>query len=321
MAEKQNPKPQTLWQKLAAMQAVLKTFAVEEDSDKKDASGTPTYRYTPGWKIIESIREMMDAHGLMLVSNCVRQESKLIDYLVYKDFHGQAMSFSKKEMFVEVEVAYTWIDTLTGEQAGPFIGFGYGANGTDKSGATAMSMAKRYFLMNFFHFTTRETADEQDAHDSGNIPGFSASQQPNNLNNSRSAQAVPAPQPYMPQGQPAAVQGAPYGQPPIYCPVAPPAPGQYAPQAPAGYASAPVHARGSQAPQQATPAGQFNQADPAIQAAISALMCFDKGTSSHQRSLNEQIGRLSSLGYQCTTPEFIGQLVDTAQAMRTGTAK
>lgn len=328
MAEKTTPK--TLWQKLFAIQKMIKTFANEEDSDKKDASGAPAYRYTPGWKIIETIREHMDNYGIMLLTDCVRQESKLIDYLVYKDFHGQAMSFSKKEMFVQVEVAFTWIDTDTGEKAGPFVGYGYGANGTDKSGATALSMAKRYFLMNFFQFTTRELADEQDAHDSGNIPGFAPGQEPRNLNNGRAVQAVPAPQPYVPAAQPFVPQGQAYPQPQTYSPSTP-AQGQYAapqqgiyPQPGTGMMQAPVQASGPAQKQnkgQAGPAGDFNSADPAIQTAISALMCFEKGTPSHQRCLNEHIGRLSNLGYRCTTPEFIGMLVDTAQSMRMGTAK
>lgn len=330
MAEKTTPK--TLWQKLFAIQKMIKTFANEEDSDKKDASGAPAYRYTPGWKIIETIREHMDNYGIMLLTDCVRQESKLIDYLVYKDFHGQAMSFSKKEMFVQVEVAFTWIDTDTGEKAGPFVGYGYGANGTDKSGATALSMAKRYFLMNFFQFTTRELADEQDAHDSGNIPGFAPGQEPKNLSNARAPQAVPAPQPYVPAAQPFVPQGQAYPQPQAYSPSTP-AQGQYAapqqgiyPQPGTGMMQAPVQAPGpaqnqNQNQGQAGPAGDFNSADPAIQTAISALMCFEKGTPSHQRCLNEHIGRLSNLGYRCTTPEFLGMLVDTAQSMRMGTAK
>lgn len=328
MAEKTTPK--TLWQKLFAIQKMIKTFAIEEDSDKKDASGAPAYRYTPGWKIVETIREHMDNYGIMLLTNCVRQESKLIDYLVYKDFHGQAMSFSKKEMFVQVEVEFTWIDTDTGEKAGPFVGYGYGANGTDKSGATALSMAKRYFLMNFFQFTTRELADEQDAHDSGNIPGFAPGQEPRNLSSGRAPQAVPAPQPYVPAAQPFVPQGQAYPQPQTYSPSAP-AQGQYAapqqgiyPQPGAGMMQAPVQAPGpaqKQSQGQTGPTGDFNSADPAIQTAISALMCFEKGTPSHQRCLNEHIGRLSNLGYRCTTPEFIGMLVDTAQSMRMGTAK
>lgn len=328
MAEKTTPK--TIWQKLFTIQKMIKTFAIEEESDKKDANGAPAYRYTPGWKIIETIREQMDAYGIMLLTDCVRQETKLIDYLVYKDFHGQAMSFSKKEMFVQVEVAFTWIDTDTGEKAGPFVGYGYGANGTDKSGATALSMAKRYFLMNFFQFTTRELGDEQDAHDSGNIPGFAPGQEPKNLNNARATQAVPAPQPYVPAAQPYAPQGQVYPQQPVYCPIAP-AQGQYAapqqgayPQQGAGMMQAPAQAPGpapQQAPGQASPTGEFNSADPAIQTAISALMCFEKGTPSHQRCLNEHIGRLSNLGYHCTMPEFIGKLVDTAQSMRMGNTK
>ena len=257
-----------LWQKLFEIQKQLKTFAVKEESDKRDPNGKPTYRYTPGWEITEKVRDLMDAKGIMLTDNVRKSESKLIEYLVYKDFHGQAMSFTKKEMFVEVTVEFTWVDTQTGEQLGPYTGIGYGANGTDKSGATALTMAKRYFLMNFFHFTTRELNDEQDAHDSGNIPGIASGENgPKDLTSAQAVQAIPAPNP------------------------------QYHPS---------------------SPTGEFNESDPAIQIAITALMNYNKNTPSHQRVLNEHIGRLCNMGYAATSQEFINRLVETAQSIREG---
>ena len=47
-------------------------------------------------------------------------------------------------------------------------------------------------------------------------------------------------------------------------------------------------------------------------------MNFEKGTASHQRCLNEAVGQLSSMGYQCTANGFIDKLVDTANALRHG---
>lgn len=310
MQEQETPK--TIWQKLFEIQKQIKTFATSEDADKKDSKGRAEYKYTPGYEICEKIREHMDKAGLMLIPNCTSQESKLIDYLVYKDFHGQAMSFSKKEMFVQVSVEYTWVDTETGEKAGPFVSYGYGANGTDKSGASALSTAERYFLLKFFHITTREQSDELDAHDSSNIPGMSASEQPATLSSARSGQAVPAPAPYVPAGP----QAGAYVQ-PVYCPYPQgypqagyvPAPGYQPGNAPAPAPAAP-------APGANTPTGVFNASDPAIQTAITALMNFNKGTASHQRCLNEQLGKLASLGYRCMNKEFIESLTETAQSMR-----
>lgn len=315
-------KPTGIWAKLFEIQKRIKSFAVSEDSDKKAANGKSEYRYTPGWEIVETLRTHMDDLGLMLIPNFKDQESKIIEYLVYKDFHGQAMSFTKKEMFVQVSVEFTWIDVESGEKAGPFLSYGYGANGTDKSGASAMSMAERYFLLRFFHFTTREAQDEQDAHDSGNIPGIPKDQQPGTLAQGQMVQAVPAPAPYVPQAQPQTPSYCPQPPQPAYCPVAGPAYGAY-PAAPQSYMpAAPAAPAAAPAPQgtQATPTGEFNEADPAIQAAITALMTFEKGTPSHQRCLNEQLGKLASLGYRCMNADFVGKIVNTAQSIRTGSS-
>lgn len=310
---------QTLLKKLFEIQKSIKTFAAEENSDKTGPDGKPSYRYTPGWKITETIRNEMDSRKIMLRMNCKSQDSKLIEYLVYKDFHGQAMSFAKKEMFVQVTAEFTWVDVDTGETDGPYIHIGYGANGTDKSGATALSMAKRYFLMNYFNFTTREAADEQDAHDSGNIPGIASGEgSPQNLSATRSAQAVPAPAPYSGMPQPAQPVAPGFIQ-PVICPAAPGF-GSYQPAPagtiPAGFQAAPAPAPGPAYPP--TPNGEFNNADPNIQRVITQLMNFEKGTASHQRCLNEAVGQLSSMGYQCTANGFIDKLVDTANALRHG---
>lgn len=313
-AESENKKL-SVWQKLMLIQKAVKTFQVSEDSDKTSPTGKPEYKYTPGWAIIEAIRKQMDELGLMLIPQIVGNTSTLIEYPVYKDFHGKAMSFNKKEMFIELIIDYFWVDTATGEKEGPFRFIGYGANGTDKSGASAISTAKRYFLKEFFNFTTHETIDELDAHDSGFVPGLPASSQPMNLSAQRSAEAVsafpaagaPAPEPVM--------QQAPAYQPqPAMPPLAPQPMPQQAPY------PQPVAAGGYPAPAAPQPAfnGEFNENDPLIQEAASQLAVFEKGTASHQRCLNQQIGRLSAARYQCTTAEFIGKLVETGQAKREG---
>lgn len=302
-----------IWQKLLAIQKEITTFAISEDSDKKDAKGDPAYKYTPGWQITETIRQLMDKYNLMLLPNFRSQENKLVEYPVYKDFHGQAMSFTKKEMFVHVSVDYTWMDVDSGETAGPYTAYGFGANGTDKSGATAMSMAERYFLLRFFHFTTRELQDEQDAHDSENIPGIPHSEQPRSVSGAKAAGATPVPSFNAPAAQPGAP--APYGSPaPTYSAPAP-ANGTPVPQ-PMTMARPAQPTMPTQGPTGAV-AG-FNQNDPNIQTAITALMNYEKGTPTHQRCLNEQIGKLTAMGYRCMNTEFIGALTDTAQSLRYG---
>lgn len=311
MPENKTTKPQNIWAKLMEIQKSIKTFATSEDADKKDSRGKAEYRYTPGWEIIEKLREQMDEKNLMLIPNCVSKHSEIIEYPVYKNFNGKAVSFAKKEMYVEVTMEFTWQDAATGETAGPFVSYGFGANGTDKSGATAMSMAERYFLLRFFHFTTREAGEEPDAHDSGNIPGFSQREQPANLPAAQAAIAEPvnstqhqAQSPY-PAAQP---------QPALPQPAYPVAPAQGK-----GYPAYPAPAPQGAPQPMGAPKG-FDPNDPAIQAVICALANFDKNTNSHKKTLNENIGRLASMGYASTDPNFVISLVETAQAKREGRA-
>lgn len=176
--------------------------------------------------------------------------------------------------------------------------------------------------MNFFHFTTRELNDEQDAHDSGNIPGIASGENgPKDLTSGQAVQAIPAPAPFVPGNNPAQPQQTVMVQ-PVLCPV----PGfgglqTAAPGAgmPMGFQNGPVQAPGPN-PQYrpSSPTGEFNESDPAIQIAITALMNYNKNTPSHQRVLNEHIGRLCNAGYAATSQEFINRLVETAQSIREG---
>ena len=303
MAEKTQ---KTLLQKLCNIQKSIKTFAVSEDSDKKNAQGKSEYRYTPGWEIVEKVRELMDNEGVMLLSNCVAKQSTLIDYPVYKNFAGRATSFLKKEMYVEVTMEYTWYDIESGDKFGPFTSYGFGANGTDKSGASAISLAKRYFLLNFFNFTTHEAVDEPDAHDSGYIHGLGPDGQPLNLPAGKAHEAVPATPYPAPQGGTGNYTNAPAG------PAAPANayPGGM-PQPVGGYQG------GYAGPQPAAEKG-FNPNDPGIRAVISVLANYDKGTASHKKVLNENLGRLKASGYNSNDPNFVIALVEAGQAIRIG---
>ncbi len=156
--------------KLFEIQKSMRTFAVSEGSEKK-TKGKPSYQYTPGWEIVEKLRSEMDRLGVMLESSVVSKEHRMIEYPVYKEYGGEIRAFEKKEMYVTVDVAYTWVDAETGETAGPFVMPGDGANGTDKSMASALSLSERYFLLKYFKLTTREKDDDIDAHDSSAIPG------------------------------------------------------------------------------------------------------------------------------------------------------
>lgn len=301
---------QNIWAKLFQIQKAFKTFAVTEDSEKKGDGGKSTYKYTPGWKITEMLREQMDALGLMLVPEFSVGRCDLIEYPVYKLIGGSPMSFPKKEVHVIVNAKFTWVDTTTGETAGPYPFIGAGANGTDKSTAAAFSNAERYFLLKFFHITTREKDDELDAHDSDSVPGIPASMQ-QHASDTQAVRAQPVPQNggYPPYGG----QQQPYGGPQA------PAPAYPMPQPPAGGASQQVNVFTT--PPAYQPAGTvrpvpFNEGHPLINEAVSRLMNFEKDTPTHQQVLGEAVGILCANGIPASDEKFIANLKEAAQARR-----
>lgn len=163
----------TLTKKLLKIQQEIKTFAQTEESEKKVTGkpGKSAYQYTPGYLIVETIREQMDKMGIILESTLVEENHQMITYPVYKEIGREIKQFTKTEMYVTIKMAFTWVDAETGEQRGPFVYPGAGANGTDKSMASAISLCERYFLLKYFKITTREKDDEPDAHDSSQLPG------------------------------------------------------------------------------------------------------------------------------------------------------
>lgn len=292
-------KPKNIWSKLMEIQKEFKTFAVSEDSDKTDTKGKPAYKYTPGWEIVERLRVKMDTLSLMLVQNVTRSASQMIEYPVYKLISGQPMTFFKREMYVELTVEFTWIDTATGEQAGPFTTTASGANGTDKSMASALALAERYFLLKFFRITTHEKGDEPDAHDCDSVPGIPKEVQQGSSPYRPVAPSAPQPQEQTPtaayrQG-PSVGAAAPAQGVPDYANMAPPTYGQRT---------------------ASQPATAFDVNNPQVAAAVTRLVFYDKGTPTHQQILNETLASLSAQGINIFTPNFIDNIVETAQARR-----
>lgn len=161
-----------IWQKLLEVQKAVTSFSNTEAAEKKKA-GTKTseYKYTPGWQITGEVRAQMDRLGLMMPVSIIREEHQMVEYPVYKLVNGVVTSFLKKENLSVVTMEYTWIDTETGEKAGPFQMIASGSNGIDKSTASAISAAERYIFLKFFHIATKDN-DELDAHDASSIPGL-----------------------------------------------------------------------------------------------------------------------------------------------------
>lgn len=321
-APRQPQAPKTIWQKIFEIQKAIKTFNNTDGSDKLDPkTGKSAYIYTPGWKITETVRSLMDDLGLMLIPDIRFNRIDNIEYPVYKMINGTPMSFTKKEIHIALDADFTWIDPVTGETAGPYHIVASGANGTDKSTASALALAERYFLLKFFHISTHEADDEPDAHDSDNLPGIPKSQQrtatPQDACRSVPAQGTPYAQqqpayggqgnaPYAPAQQ-EPYRGAPQGRPAVQ-----------QPQMTGGaqvniYPSAPQYI--VPGPQPQAPQG-FNDKEPNTAAAVSELSNFEKGTLSHQQVLNQCLGKLSAAGINCTGQNFIQNLTEAAQAVR-----
>lgn len=303
-------------QKLMEVQKKFRTFAVEEESAKKNEAGGAKYKYTPGWKIVESIRTELDSLNIMLTLNNVKINNVPITYPVYKDYGGHIVKLDKTEILTTVEGDYIFEDISTGEISGPYHYAATGANGTDKSCASAYSLLERYFLLKHFHITTREKDEEPDAHDSDIIPGMERYNAPNSRTdyNGYAQQPAPACPQYPAYGQQETVQQPAYQPQPQY---AKPAPqqqrGQYPVHQPMNHAAP-------------APAGTAQMAAkytgiPDIENVINRLANFDRGTETAMKEMNEALKRLAGEGYTCTSDRvFCEYIAEAAQARREGRA-
>lgn len=283
-------KGMTLAQKLLAIQKAIKTFENTEGSDKKKpGTNQSEYKYTPGWMIIDTIREQMNEYGLMLIQSTTVKENREITSNVYKLINSVPQSFEKKEILTTVSTAFTWLDTETGEQLGPIVKEGTGANGTDKSCASAISLAKRYFLLDSFLISTKDKDEDPDAHDSDNLPGLRNGEQPVTAPVSAVARGTAPQYPMQPQQpvmQPSVQQQNPYAAPPTY-------------QQPA------------QQPQ--NPNEIFYS--PELLKAAQSLAHFARGTQSHDERLREVFEGLKGK-VNMSIPNFIDNLVESGEAIR-----
>lgn len=163
----------SIWTKLQEIQKAVPTFLNSEKADKKKAGSKDSeYLFTPGWQIIQAIRNEMDQRNIMMPVSVVSEQHEMVEYPVYKYVDGRVVSFIKKENLSTITMEYTWVDTVTGETAGPYRMIASGANGTDKSTASALSTAERYIFLKFFHIPCKDAGIELDSHDSSHIPGF-----------------------------------------------------------------------------------------------------------------------------------------------------
>ena len=266
-----------LWQKLMEIQKAVPTFTNSEKSDKKKSGSKDSeYLFTPGWQIAQAIRNLMDKYNLMMPISVQSEEHQMVEYPVYKIIDGKVVSFIKKENLSVLSVEYTWVDTESGETAGPYMMITSGANGIDKSTASALSTAERYIFLKFFHIPCKDAGIELDSHDSSNIPGLK--DQPIGATDSQIAKHR--------SGSP--IRPIPPAEPAI-------------PQAPA---------------QPGTPMPTAFKYGKEYEDALNAIAMFGRGTQSHTDAVNKELGKLATAGYPVTDKLFIETLVLIAEERR-----
>lgn len=302
MANESTKSQKTIWQKLMEIQKAHISFAKTESSgtaDPKDSS-KPSYSFTPGWEIVEAIRKLMDERNLMMPMNIVSEVHEMIDRPIYKFINNTLFTLQQRMNHSVIKVEYYFIDTETGERTETFTMFADGANGLDKSTATALSYAERNIFLKTFHISTKDKFDEPDAQDSNFVSGFD--QQPKGMTDKDLREASKAgasiQQPQAPSPQQVTTSPA-------------PAPAPATRQQ--GYGT--YRRQQTAAPQAAAPTNQVSP-NQAYNSAVAMLMNFDKGTTSHQKSLNNCLTMLSKAGHNTADPAFIGRLVEDAQSRR-----
>lgn len=111
--------------------------------DKQEA--TKKFSYVSGEKVLGFIRPKMDDVGLLLIPEVISSNYIRQDYSTSKG--------AKNEMFVSIEMKFTWVDTETDETL-ECKWASSGMNNFDKSLGSALTYGERYFLLKFFHIPT-----------------------------------------------------------------------------------------------------------------------------------------------------------------------
>lgn len=136
----------------------------EVDSFTKDKKGM-NYQYVTGEQVLNKIRPLMNAKGLLLKQEILSVENERMDYTTNS---GK----DKSEVLSSVAQRFTWIDTDTDEKDENLF-HGNGLNDWDKGLGSALTYAERYFLLKFFHVPT--DGDDPDNRQEGNAGKSSSS--------------------------------------------------------------------------------------------------------------------------------------------------
>lgn len=117
----------------------------------KDKAAT-TYRYVTGDKVLEMLRPIWTAQGLLLKQEILSIDNERQDYIVGANTDKQR---TKSEILSKVMMRFTWVDSETGEKDENLFGAN-GQNDWDKGVGSALTYAERYFLLKYFHIATDE---------------------------------------------------------------------------------------------------------------------------------------------------------------------
>lgn len=171
-----------LYQKLLTLQEQVKGLG-------KDKQAT-TYKYVTGDKVLENLRPLWTAAGLLLKQEILSIDNERQDYIVGANTDKER---TKSEILSKVMMKFTWVDCATGDKDENLFGAN-GQNDWDKGVGSALTYAERYFLLKYFHIATDEDdIDNPDRKPDDKAEAPKAASQPQATSNP-AALTPPAPQ-------------------------------------------------------------------------------------------------------------------------------
>lgn len=114
------------------------------------------YSYAGQEQVLNTIRPLMNAHGLLLVQEVIEVENTRIDYTTGKGDYIK----EKSEILTSAKQLFTWLDVDSDERLEVRF-HANGMNDWEKGLGSALTYAERYFLLKFFHIPTPN--DDPDA--------------------------------------------------------------------------------------------------------------------------------------------------------------
>lgn len=139
-----------IYKKLLNIQKAVKGLK----KDSKSGTGSFSYQYLSGDKLLGHIREHMDAEGVLLKMEVVSTKNTPYTKKGTKfDKNGNSYETEKTEIFTELELRFTWIDAEDGSTDVNMFSAN-GMNDMEKGLGSALTYGERYFFMKYFHIQT-----------------------------------------------------------------------------------------------------------------------------------------------------------------------